>query len=367
MSWMDSLGTIIGGGLGAVGGSFVGNPMAGAALGAGIGSSIQGAGQQSKASSTSQRNIEDAIKRIYGVDAPSIEELKLKFGDGALQDFAQTGTLSPDQESYLFGLPPPTMSLLAAEDAQYLDPQLAALSKLGNIANAGGMDAQAMSAMEQARMGNATAARGAREANLQNAAQRGVSGSGLEFTSNQMADQNAANNNNLYGLQQAGQANERTLSALNQMSNLAGNMSERDLGLELHRADAQDEMNKLSANFLRDAQARNVDRTNTAQAQNLAEKQRIADQNVASRNATYQFNQNLPQKNFENEMKKADSAGKITTGTSEAQAVESKAAGNLWGGIGQGLTGTAGALFAQGQKDSTAKDLAEIKKKMGIA
>ena len=341
--------------------------LGGISLLGGIGSSIFGSGDQSKRAEEQQKNLEEAIKRIYDVESPDPSKMQI-----SPEMLSQMGELSPEMESYLFGLPLPTASLLAAEDQRYLDPQLDALAQLSNIAGAQGMDAQGMAAMEEARMGNAAAARGAREANLTNAAQRGGAGSGLEFVSNQMADQNAANQNNLYGLNQAALANQRRLDALNQMSNLAGTMSERDLGLELHRADSQDAMNKLTSEFLRDAQQRNVDRANTAQAQNLSEKQRVADQNVAFRNYGQEYNAKLPQQNFDNNMKKASTAAGVTTGTSESQAIQSQAAGNMWGGIGQGLTGTAGALFSNMGKtptDDTNKLLREqnelLKKKQG--
>lgn len=316
-------------------------------LGGGIFSSILGSGEQKKWSAEQQRNLEEAIKRIYDVKEPDINAMKI-----SPELLSQVGELSPEAESYLLGIQIPTMSLLAAEDSRYLDPQLDALAQLGNIAREGGLDAQALSAIEAARMGNAAAARGAREANLTNAQQRGVAGSGLEFVLNQMADQNAANQNNLFGLQQAAYANQRDMDALNQMANLAGTMSERDLGLELHRADAQDAINRFNAQMVQGVQQRNVAGRNMAAAQNLGERQRIADTNVGIKNYGQEYNAKLPQQNFENQFKKASTAAGTTAGTSQGISQAGQAAGNMWGGIGQGLTGTAGAFFSNmyGQK-----------------
>jgi hypothetical protein len=313
----------------------------GAALGGSIFSSIKGSGDQAKRTASQERQNEEAIKRFYEIEDPNYLNMMLNF-----EQLSQQGQLTPEEEAWYWNIQIPTMTLLAEQDERYLDPQLDALARLGNISNEGGLDAQAMSAIEQARMGNLAAARGAREANLTNAAQRGVAGSGLEFVSNQMADQNAANQGSLYGLQQAGMANERDLAALNQMANLAGTMSERDLGVEMTRAKAQDEINRFNAEMVQGVQQRNVAGRNVAQSQNLAEKQRIADQNIAIKNAQQQANAGIEQQKYNNKMAKATGSAGITTGTSDAMSVASQAAGNMWGGIGQGLAGTAGSLFA---------------------
>lgn len=113
----------------------------------------------------------------------------------------------------------------------------------------------------------------------QNMAARGMAGSGLELVSQQQAAQDATERQALASLEKAAMAQEGRRSAMQQMGQMAGNMSARDWQQQAQAAAAQDAINRF-----------NVTNQNQATQYNNAGRQGTANQNVAQNN---QFQQNI--------------------------------------------------------------------------
>lgn len=313
--------------------------IAGSLAAGGLASGIGGAISSNSASKRAGRQAQAAAQRFYDFEDPNYRNMELQ-----LQLLSQQGLLDPALEQAI--LQGDTALSDLEMDPRLLQAELDALDTLQKISSDGGMDAQAMLAMEQARSAAQQQARGSREANLMDAAQRGASGSGLEFVSNQLADQNAANQGLMAGLQSAAAANQRELEALNQMSGLAGTMQGRGLNLGMAKGSAQDAINQFNVGTRMGAQQRNVNAQNVAQAQNLAERQRVADQNVGLRNQQQMYNKSLDQQRFDNNMARAQGAAGIQAQQAAATQQAGQQAASMWGGLGQAGLGAAANIFA---------------------
>jgi hypothetical protein len=321
----------------------------GGALGS-VGTGIAGAVTQNKANKIAAQTAKNAADRFTNLEDPDYEAMRL-----ALQEFQLTGKMTPQLEQ-MIQQQESGMNHLQPVDPRLQQAEMDALSTLANISNNGGLDAQARLGMEQARMQNATEARGARQANLTNAAQRGVLGSGLEFVGNQVADQNAANRNYMMGLQQAAGANERDLQALQSMTGLSNTMQNRQFSQDSAKAQAQDAINRFNAQMSGDIQQRNIAANNSAQASNLANQQRIADANTTLRNTQQQYNKGISQQKFSNDLEKARGAAGLTSAQMGAQQAQGAATAAALGGIGQTLAGTGASIYASSNQKPSMQD-----------
>jgi hypothetical protein len=318
------------------------------------GAATAGAVASNKASGRASRTAERAAQRFYDIDDPDYEAMKLK-----LEELKSQGVLSPEQEEAI--LQDPSLLQNVAQDPRLAKADMDALATLSSIANSGGMDAQSQLGFEQARGKAEAAARGSREANLLNAAQRGVSGSGLEFTSNQMADQNAANQYSMEGLAKAAEGNKRDLDALGALIGQTNTLSSRDLELQASKAQAQDAINKFNTQTRQGVQSTNVGANNAAQQYNLGEKQRLSDQNTVLRNSQQQYNSNIGQQKFQNDMDRARGAAGLTGAQVAAQTAAGQNLSQSLGGLGQAALGVGGAIYANQSKSPTLTDAEKLK------
>lgn len=293
-----------------------------------------------------------AAERFYDFDDPNYDLMRWN-----LEELKQLGILTPEMEQAI--LQGETSLNNVSIDPRLQKAEMDALETLSRISGEGGMDAQAMLGMRQAQMAAQNQARGAREANLMNAAQRGVAGSGLEFVSNQMADQDAANQAEMAGLTMAASANARDLDALNRMSDIGSNLTNRQLGLDVSRASAQDAIDRFNTTIRGDVNSRNVGARNTAAERNLNEAQRIGDSNVAIRNTQQQYNKGLEQQKFDNSLARATGAAGVAPTQVNAANNAAQATNNLWGGIGKTMVGAGTAIgdYYAGNKKKKEEDV----------
>jgi hypothetical protein len=285
----------------------------------------------------------DKAAKLYDdIALPDIEQQKL-----LLQKYVEEGRLSPEQaEAYLVNN--------NAVDSMDLDSvgknaQLSALDQLSEIGNEGGLTASDKAKLQSIQTGEQTAARGAREAILQNAQARGAGGSGLEMLNQLTNAQDSATRQSQRDLDVAGMAQERALQALQSAGQLGGNINQQQFGQQKSIADSKNEIAKFNAANSQQVGLANTGANNAAQAANLANRQNISNANVDQANKQQQYNKELDQTKFSNEMTKA-------TGQSNAfnqQAAQANAAR----ASDQGLFGTilgAGATIAK--SDERAKE-----------
>lgn len=178
---------------------------------------------------------------------------------------------------------------------------------------------------------------------LMDMAQRGVLGSGGELAarlnSNQMAsDQQSAASDNLIQ-----QAQARSLQALSQQGNMAGNMRTQDVGEQSNVAQARDAISQFNTQNSQNVGAQNVGNRNIAQQQNLANKQAISNAGVDIKNTQQQYNKNLQVDNYNRLKDIADAKQGIVKdrGAAEAEAFKNSAAAisGAASGVGKGIMG----------------------------
>lgn len=273
----------------------------------GIGAGLAGsqdwlAGQQND---NIQRNIIAGVDAIKYVNLPSINQMKVK-----LQNLVQQGVLSPEKAQTFL-----------QQATAYADMDPTARNALTEIVNSQGLDPQARAALHQVQQEQAATERGAREAIMQNAAARGVAGSGLEMANRLSAEQGNATNAANQGFQAAADANNRRLQAISGLSTM-----------DSQKAAAQDAINQFNAANRQAVENMNVGAANSAAEKNLAEKQRIADTNVQTANQQQLYNKGLYQQDFANQMAKQSALANAWNAGTQANTEQYKAKAGISGG-----------------------------------
>lgn len=308
------------------------------------------------ASKKAQRAAGDIITPYNDLVAPELSPIEY-------ENLVSAGDFTPEQAELV------RASMQNAEAAKAgptefgaisLDPatreaQMAALRSLQGIADEG-MSSQQKLALAKIQADQAASDRGNQLAILQNAAQRGVAGSGLEMMNRMNAQQQSANNRNLQDLQIAAMGDQNKLAALQQIGSLGGNIRGADYEQQAAKAAAADaiakfnaantqSMNQFNAGAANDLSRFNASAANqlnqyntgamnAAQQGNLANKQNIMNQNVGQRNAAMDYNvKNLPQQQFTNQYNiagaKSGAFGKMADLSQQEAADNRKTMGNL--------------------------------------
>lgn len=244
--------------------------------------------------------------------APDVNQMQLQ-----LQQLVEQGVITPEQaQAELSGRS--EMDNIST-DPKLKSAQMDALLGLQDISDSGGLTDADQANLSKIRTDEDTAARGKREAIIQNAQSRGLGGSGLELMSQMQNQQDSATRNSQRDMDVAGQAQNRALQALIQGGQLGGQIQQQDFNQQAQTAQANDAISKFNAQNKQQVNMANVAANNAAAATNLQNKQNIANQNVATNNTQQQYNKQLLQQQFDNEMKKrSGQAGIAQTNASNA-------------------------------------------------
>lgn len=239
-----------------------------------------------------------ATDQLNSLVLPDVSEMQLQ-----LEQMVQQGVITPEQaQTYL--AEQSDMNNISI-DPKLKQAQLDALSGLQDISSNKGLTAADRAQLQSIQTQEDSAARGAREAILQNAQARGMGGSGIELLQQFQNQQDSATRKSQRDLDVAAMAQNRALQALQQAGQLGGQIQSQDFNQQAQIAGANDAINKFNVQNQQSVALENTKARNIAQAQNLGEKQRVADANVATRNAQQQHNKGLHQQQFDNAYKKA--------------------------------------------------------------
>lgn len=279
---------------------------------------------------------QQALQQWLAVNVPDPQEQMIQ-----LEHFKQTGQLTPELEK-TFQQQKSELSNINV-DPTSRQAELSALTKLQDISNNNGLDAQSKAQYQalQDKL-NANEA-GQRGAIVQNFAQRGMGGSGAELQAQLLASQQEANRASQQGMDIAAQSEQRALQALMNSNNVASNMYGQDYQRQLDEAKAQDAINQFNTRSAQSVAGANVDRANNAQKYNLDLQQRIADQNVGINNQQEIHNKDLYQQQFQNEAQKAAGASGQYGNVANQYSGNADRTANKWAGIGQAIGQGAGA------------------------
>lgn len=248
-----------------------------------------------------QRRLDEALRQFSGLQVPTVEEQQVN-----LDQLVQQGVITADEAEFIKQDPSAFADLNV--DPAGRQAELQALDKLQGIFGAGGMDAQAKARLSQIQDQVGTSSRGAREAIMQRANERGIGGSGFELMSQLEEQQGSATRANQAAVQAAADAEQRALQAISQSGALGGQIRGQDYAQEAKKAEALDEINKFNTANRQGVMDQNVDRRNAAKVTNLSERQRIADANTAAKNTNKLRNSDLIQQRYDNQIKRAAGA-----------------------------------------------------------
>lgn len=247
---------------------------------------------------------------------PSVGDMEIQ-----LQQLVEQGVLTPEEaQAELVGR---SESSNISTDPRFKQAQMDALAGLQDIGD-GGLTAMDEADLNRIQNQENTAARGQREAILQNAQSRGLGGSGLELMSQMQNQQDSATRTAQRDMDVTAMSKQRALDALIRGGELGGQMQAQDFNQQAQVADANDAIAKFNAMNKQNINAANVNARNIAQESNLANKQRVADSNVDLKNQNQMHNKNLIQQNFDNEMKKRGGSAGIAQANAQAQGENSQ-------------------------------------------
>lgn len=250
------------------------------------------------------------------LELPSIADMELQ-----LQQLVQQGVLTPEEaQAELVGRS--EMSGIQTDPA-LKKAQMDALLGLQEISE-GGLTKMDEANLSRIRNEENTAARGQREAILQNAQSRGMGGSGLELMANLQNSQDAATRASQRDMDVAATAQERALQALIQGGQMGGQMQAQDFNQQAQVAGANDAISKFNAQNKNTVNMANTQAKNQAQQYNLDQQQNIANQNVGLKNQQQMHNKNLLQQNFSNEMAKRGGQSGVAQANAQAQGQNSQ-------------------------------------------
>lgn len=250
-------------------------------------------GNNAKVEGLLRQNATDVDKIV----PPNISEMQIQ-----LAQLVQQGRLDPREAEAILQEQSQMQGVQTAPELRAA--QMKALAGLQDITANKGLTAIDRRNMAQISDEELAQQRGQQEAIMQNAQQRGISGSGIEMASQLMGQQQSANRQSRRGMDVAAMAQERALQALMQSGQLGGSIRSQDFDEQARKAAAQDAINQFNAATRNQNNQFNTNTFNNAQAQNLAAQQNIANQNVGIANTQQMHNKGLPQQAFQNQLQK---------------------------------------------------------------
>lgn len=313
-----------------------------------IGSAVIGNQKASDDRNAATNARRDALAQYLALNVPDPKQQEL-----ILDKYDMTGQMDPALEQ----------AINQGESAQgsiSLDPstraaQESALSKLSDITSNNGMDSQERNQLQKNINAVNSNTKGANDAILQNAAARGVGGSGASLAAQLQAAQSGANTASENAMDAQAQASQRALQAISQQSSAAGSLHNQDYTQALNAANAKDAINQFNARNANAAMSANTAAKNQAQAYNVQEAQKIADQNTTLSNQQQAYNKSLIQQQYENELQKASGQANATNGVANQYNANAQGTANMWGGISGALGTAAGTVYKNNNKTTPPK------------
>ncbi len=298
-----------------------------------------------------QGYLQQALQQYQNIQTPTIAEETL---NNLPQETVQ-GTITPQQQQAA------TQGNTEFNNIN-LDPasrqaQENALGGYTDIANAGGLDANAKLGLQQAVDAANVQSQGAQGAIQQQMQAQGQGGGLNDLALRSIAAQGASNTAATQGLQSAAMAEANREAALGQMANIGGNINASDFNQQAAKANAQDVINASNTGIKNNASQFNIGNNMNAQGANIQNAQGVNAANTTANQGMSYYNAGLPQQQFNNALAKAN--GMAGVGESQANAANSAAA-NQAAGMGQLLKGglTLGATAMGGPAAGAAANAA---------
>lgn len=309
-----------------------------------IGTSMMGQQQAADAYNSQDKQARAMLAALNSIQLPDVEKQKL------LLELPQiVGTYNPQLEQ-TYQLNPSAMEGVST-DPQLAQAQMNALQELQNIGQTG-LTAVDEQALDQIRRQVSQEDQARQASILQNMAERGVAGSGMELAAKLKSSQTAADRASQEGMKQAALALQRRMEAVGAAGTLGGQMRGQEFGEKSDIAKAKDIFQQFNVQNQQAVQQRNTASQNMAQAQNLSEQQRVADQQAQLRNQQQQYNKQLDQQRYENELAKYGKEVGARGNLQNLAGQQAERTGNMYGQIGTGLGEMIGGISKLGSAPS---------------
>lgn len=293
-----------------------------------------------------------AYQDVRNVGVPTANQLTLP----QLQQYVAAGVMTPaEMEAYL-----QKDNAYATENTDQTGTaaQIQALNQLSDVANAGAMGTPVEQAQQaQTIQGMNQAVAGQRGAIEQAAQARGTPQGLIQAAlSNQTAGQEAQQGYQ-NSLQSQAQAYQQAVNAMSQGANVGANLQGQKNAQANTVAGAANAMQQFNAANQQNAAAANVANKQQASLVNTANAQDVSNQNTGNANKRTEYNAQVPQQVFNNQMSKATGQANIAGQQANQATQAGQQEAGLWGGLlGAGATLAAGPLAgmaAKGVYDST--------------
>jgi hypothetical protein len=295
------------------------------------------------------RANEDALRalaaNVEGIQVPELYESEI-----TIEDLIALDLIDPEDAQAL-EQDPSAFAEIVGDDtvkAAYMD----ALEQWRSLASEGGLsdtDKMRLSDIEN-RM--ARKERGAREAILQGAHERGVGGSGLELAQQLISQQEAAGRRSQEGLDVAARSEQRVLEALARQEGLAKDIRGQDFSEASKKASAEDIISKFNTQDARRVRDENIARSRAAAEKEWANRQRVGEANVMRRQKDDERMVNARQQQYQNQIEKAKAAAGIRAGAGKMEGDRRAQEGKIYGGT----LGTVGTILNRGYGKKAAID-----------
>lgn len=255
--------------------------------------------------------MQQILAQYNGINVPSIEEQKI-----ILQNLVQQGLVDPEDAA--------TVEL---GDSAYndinLDPrarqaQLGALEGLQESIDAGGLTPVDLARYRDVSDKFETERRGADQALIENAKERGIYGSNLELVNRMISGQGSATRASNEATDIASAAQQAKMQAIRDAGTLGGNIRGQEFSEASAKATAADAIRKWNASNRQTQINTNTAANNEAAAANLKEKQRLSDTNIARSDQNKVRDSELIHQNYQDKLSLADAKARALAGIAAA-------------------------------------------------
>lgn len=289
-----------------------------------------------------QQYIDQAIQELIKVKIPDPKQQEL-----ALQQYKLAGTLSPELEHAIKQDPSAFQDIV--KNQQYSQAQGKALQQLQSLGEEGGLSLSDKADLQTQMIANANKDKANRDAITDDFARRGQLGSGMALQAQLQGSQAAGDRDAQMRLQTLGSARDRALQAIQGAGDLAGHLQDQDYRMQSDAASAKDRINQFNTQNAQGVQQRNVAARNDAAQANLNAKQNLMNSNVDIANKQQQYNRELYQKQFDNQLGLATAKANQYTGAGKASADAAAENRKAMAGAGSGIA-QAGLTYADWYK-----------------
>lgn len=274
-------------------------------IGGGIAGGIAAGNEQQQAAAARQK----AVQALEQIGIPSVEAQQL-----VLQNPEMIGQFAPEAVT-AEQLGPSGMENVQV-NPQLKEAQMSALRQLQEQGTNPLTDIEKAS-LNEARRQTAGDEQARQKLILQQMAERGAGGSGAELAARLASSQGSADRAAQESDRMKAMAQQRALDAIAQAGALGGQIRGQEFGEEAQKASAMDAIARFNAQNRQDVSSSNVAARNAAALREAEMRQQLENLRATNANAQQQYNKQLLQTRFQNEMDKAKGVSNAYTGQAD--------------------------------------------------